>query len=186
MQSNAAEPKSVREAYDLLVRLGAPPRLLAHAGLVAEAAEPLLTELQRRHVRLDADFVRVAAVLHDAGKILHPEELQDSGSEHEAAGERLLLAEGVAPALARCCMSHAQWERMACSLEELLVALADHLWKGERKAELERRVIERIAERTGQAFWALFVELDTCFEAIAAGGTGRLLRSQTNAGRVGR
>src|SRR5262249_22621552 len=130
MQSAAAEPRSVREAYELLVRLGAPPRLLAHARLVAEAAVLLLAELQRRHVPLDADFVRVAAVLHDAGKILHPEELQDSGSEHEAAGERLLLGEGVAPALARCCLSHAQWEAMACSLEELLVALADHLWKG--------------------------------------------------------
>jgi hypothetical protein len=186
MQSPAAEPKSVREAYDLLARLGAPPRLLAHARLVAEAAELLVAELQRRHVPIDAEFVGVAAVLHDAGKILHPEELQDSGSQHEAAGARLLLGAGVAPALARCCLSHAQWEGMACSLEELLVALADHLWKGKRNAELERRVIEGIAGRTGQAFWALFVELDGCFEAIAADGTGRLLRSQTNAGWVER
>src|SRR5262245_38903062 len=55
MQSPAAEPKSVPEAYDLLARLGAPPRLLAHARLVAEAAELLVAELQRRHVPIDAD-----------------------------------------------------------------------------------------------------------------------------------
>jgi hypothetical protein len=67
----------------------------------------------------------------------------------------------------------------AVLLEELIVALADTLWKGKRNATLEKRVIELISERLGLAFWDLFLELDNNFESIAANGTTRLLRSQT-------
>jgi HD superfamily phosphodiesterase len=170
--------KPADKARDLLVRLGAPQRLVTHARLVGDAAESLLAELQRLGIPRDAEFVRAAVVLHDSGKILHADELQGAGAEHEAAGEMLLLAHGVDPALARCCRSHAQWDRMHCSLEELLVALADRLWKGRRCAALEQRVIEAIGERSGRSFWDLFVGLDGCFEAIAAEGATRLLHSQ--------
>ena len=171
--------KSIEEAHSLLLRMGAPQRLVNHARLVGEAAELLLTELQQLGVSHDADFVRVAVVLHDSGKILHPEELDGGGDKHERMGEMLLLAQGVDPALARCCISHAQWDQMQCSLEELIVALADTLWKGKRNASLEKRVIELISERLGRAFWDLFIELDNNFETIAANSTTRLLRNQT-------
>jgi hypothetical protein len=65
---------------------------------------------------------------------------------------------------------------MPCSLDELVVALADTLWKGKRHAALEKRVVEAVSERCGQSFW----ELDNCFESIAADGAERLLRSQIN------
>jgi len=164
-------------AHDLLVRLGAPPRLITHARLVGEAAELLLTQLDVLGVAVDADFVRCGVILHDAGKILHPNELSHGGREHELAGETLLLAQGVDPALARCCRSHARWDAMPCSLEELLIALADCLWKGHRNAALEKRVIDAIKARTARDFWDLFVELDTCFESIASDATERLRRS---------
>jgi hypothetical protein len=172
--------KSIDEARRLLVRLGAPQRLLAHGRMVGEAAELLLAQLQRLGIPHDADFVRVAVVLHDAGKILHPAELDGAGDKHEPAGETLLLAQGVDPALARCCLSHARWAHMRCSLDELVVALADTLWKGKRDAALEKQVAEMIGERLGCSFWDLFIELDNGFETIAAGGAARLLRSQTN------
>jgi HD superfamily phosphodiesterase len=158
--------------------MGAPQSLVTHVRLVGEAAELLLTELRRLDIPHDADFVRVAVVLHDSGKILHPEELAGNGDQHERAGEMLLRDHGVDPMLVRCCISHARWAQMQCSLEELIVALADTLWKGKRNATLERRVIELISERFGLAFWDLFVELDNNFESIAASGTARLLRSQ--------
>jgi hypothetical protein len=167
-------------ARDLLIGLGAPPSLVTHVRLVGEAAEALLAELERLGVPLDADFVRAAVVLHDAGKILHPGELHGGGGEHEAAGDVLLRAHGVDPALARCCLSHARWNEMPCSLEELVVALADTLWKGRRNATLEKRVIDATCGRLDQSFWNLFVELDDCFESIAADGAARLLRSQTS------
>jgi hypothetical protein len=67
---------------------------------------------------------------------------------------------------------------MDCSLEELLVALADKLWKGARHEKLERRVIEGVAGKFGKGVWDVFVELDTGFEEIAAGGAARLERSR--------
>jgi hypothetical protein len=129
-------------------------------------------------VPFDAQFVRLGVAIHDAGKILHPAELDGAGAEHEPDGERLLLEHGVDPRLARCCMSHARWSTMDCSLEELLVALADKLWKGARHEELERRVIDAVAGKLGKGVWDVFVELDTAFEEIAAGGAERLERSR--------
>jgi HD domain len=180
VQARFAEMKSIDEARNLLVKMGAPQSLVTHVRLVGEAADLLLAELQRLGIPHDADFVRVAVVLHDSGKILHPDELDGVGDEHEYAGETLLLAQGVDPALARCCISHARWAQMPCSLEELVVALADTLWKGKRNAVLEKRVIDVISERLGRGFWDLFIELDNSFESIAANGTTRLLRSQMN------
>ena len=149
-------------------------KIIAHTRVVGEAAELLLAQLQRLHISHDADFVRVAVVLHDAGKILHPDELRGDGDEHEPAGEKLLLAQGVAPAG----LSHARWAGMPCSLEELLVALADSLSKGKRDAALEKQAIQAISERAGKEFWDLYIELDTCFESIAANGATRLMRSE--------
>ena len=66
---------------------------------------------------------------------------------------------------------------MECSIEELIIALADKLWKGKREVDLETAVIERISKLTNQDFWQLFIELDSCFENIASEGEERLARS---------
>jgi hypothetical protein len=169
---------SVRAARELLSRLGAPNRLLQHGVLVGEAADLLLESLQRLGVTVDAHFVRLGAVLHDAGKILYADELAQPGHAHEPAGEQLLLREGVEPSVARCCVSHARWADENVSFEELVVALADKLWKGKRQPALEKKVIEVAAAKLGREFWDVFVELDTCFEGIASEGTERLARSE--------
>ncbi|MBL8944276.1 MAG: HD domain-containing protein, partial [Myxococcales bacterium] len=157
-----------------------PPRLIRHGELVGEAADLLLARLRGLGVRVDGELVRLGAVLHDAGKVLHPLEFEQPGAEHEPAGEALLLEHGVSPAVARMCLSHARWSSMAVSLEELLVALADKLWKGARKPDLEQRVIDRVADAVGRARWDVFVELDTLFEEVAADGSKRLERSVTS------
>lgn len=79
--------------------------------------------------------------------------------------------------LARCCVSHSQWQTIDCSLEELTVALADKLWKGKRVEALEAKVIDGLAERSDLDRWDLYIEFDTTFEAIANGGDDRLRRS---------
>ncbi len=107
---NRAVLPSVGEARELLVKLGAPRRLIQHGVLVGEAAELLIERLRRMGAWLDADFVRLGAILHDAGKTLHVQELSEAGHAHEQAGEELLRREGVTPALARCCVSHAAWD----------------------------------------------------------------------------
>jgi hypothetical protein len=166
------------EAFDVLRVIGAPPRLIRHAELVGEAGEALLRGLARLGVVVDGEFVRAGLVLHDAGKSLHPTELDAPGEQHEVAGERLLIERGVDPALARVCRSHARWRSMECSLDELVIALSDVLWKGKRNAALEELVIDRAAAQLGRSRWETFVPLDGVFEAIACEGEGRLARSR--------
>jgi hypothetical protein len=168
---------SVETARDLLARLGASPRLLQHTVLVGEAAELVLEAIARHGIPVDAHFVRLGVVFHDAGKILHPEELAGPGHAHEPAGERLLIENGVEPLLARCCVSHARWADEGTSFEERLIALADKLWKGKRETELEKAVMETVALLSRRTFWDVFVDLDTSFERVAAAGNDRLARS---------
>lgn len=66
---------------------------------------------------------------------------------------------------------------MSVSFEELLVALADTLWKGSRDADLELRIIDGVAARLQTDRWDLFQTLDSLFEEIAADGDERLSRS---------
>jgi putative nucleotidyltransferase with HDIG domain len=165
-----------KDALGLLRQL-ASPRLEQHAALVGEAGELLLNELARLGVAIDAEMVRAGIVLHDIGKSVHREELDVPGSRHEEEGERLLLARGVPERIARICRSHTQWETMTCSLEELVVALADKLWKGARVRVLEERVVDAVSHTLGRSRWDLFVQLDDVFEQIAAKGSERLERS---------
>jgi HD domain len=169
---------TVDEAHTFLQKLGASSTLIIHVKLVGEAAELLITKLRALNIEFDVSFVRLGVAFHDAGKILHPEELHVKGINHEAAGEQLLIANGIDANLARCCRSHGQWQTMECTLEELLVALADTLWKGKRGHDLENLVVKRLLLKCSKDYWDLFMEMDACFEAIAGDGYSRLSRSQ--------
>ncbi|MGD1914180.1 MAG: HD domain-containing protein [Rivularia sp. (in: cyanobacteria)] len=169
--------KNVEEAFEFLKQLGAPSRLIRHVSLVGEAADLLIQKFNQMNVDFDEKFVRLGVIFHDTGKIIHPQEFIYQGNQHEADGEKLLISKGVNPQLARCCLSHARWKTMECSIEELIIALADKLWKGKREVDLETAVIERISKLTNQDFWQLFIELDSCFENIASEGEERLARS---------
>jgi hypothetical protein len=169
---------TVQAAYEFLQELGASPKLLLHVKLVGEAAELLIAKLHELSVPFDDAFVRLGVAFHDSGKILHPQELLFKGSNHEADGEMLLINNGVAPKLARCCRSHGQWQTLECSFEELCVAVADTLWKGQRQSQLEELLIQKLATRCQADDWTLFIELDSCFEQIASDGDSRLWRSQ--------
>ncbi|RKZ43094.1 MAG: phosphohydrolase [Candidatus Parabeggiatoa sp. nov. 3] len=166
-----------KEAYQLLIDLGAPNRLLKHVQLVNEVAEFIFKKLTALHIEFDQHFVELGIIIHDVGKIIYQNELDSSGSEHEEAGEKLLLENEVQPEIARCCLSHARWKSMTCSFEELLVALADKLWKGKRVAPLELKIIDALAEKLNKNRWDIFVEWDQLFEEIAADGIDRLNRS---------
>src|SRR5262249_50689343 len=118
------------------------------------------------------------AAIHDAGKIVHPEEMSQPGHEHEPAGRRLLQGRGVPASIARVCVTHASWDAAGIAIEDLLLALAGKLWKGKRDDDLERRVADAIARATTREAWDVFAALDEICEAIAADGPGRLARSQ--------
>lgn len=171
--------KDRNEALLLLNKLGATPRLVHHGQTVAEAAGAVTARLQSLGVSCDVRLIELGAILHDAGKIQHPQELSQPGVLHEEAGEALLLLHGVQPEVARFCVSHAQWNLPGISLEERIVALADKLWKGKRESDLELNVIDEIAARLGGSRWDVFEAIDNTFENIAASGAERLELSRS-------
>ncbi|WP_295619563.1 HD domain-containing protein [Chamaesiphon sp. GL140_3_metabinner_50] len=168
----------IEDAYKILQDLNASPHLIQHVKLVAEAAEILILQFQQINLSFDPEWVRLGVAFHDIGKTLYPIELIERGNKHESAGEQLLLNRGIDPKIARCCRSHGQWDRIECSFEELVIALADCLWKGKRNVELEHLTISKAAQILRQDYWDVFVKLDDRFEEIARGGDLRLSRSR--------
>lgn len=164
-----------QDAFEILRVLDAPAHLVRHAQLVLEAAEALLTKLSLGEL-IDEERVRIGAVIHDAGKALHQEELHGPGAKHEAAGRQALLALNVDERYALICETHANW-KAATTLDELLVTLADKLWKGKRVPALEDTFIQKLAEAKDCDSWELFTDIDTIFEEVAHGADARLARS---------
>lgn len=163
-------------AAALLRDLGAPPRLAAHLRLVHDVACRLLDRLAGHYpdVAVDQEAVRFGAAVHDIGKTLHTAELSGPGSDHEQAGLRLLLEHGVAEPMARFARTHADWTSPGITLEDLLVSLADKIWKAKRVPELERLVIDRLAAASGQEPWEVFMALDTVLTDLAEDADRRL------------
>lgn len=150
-------------------------RLVQHSELVLEAAESLLHDLvplleneasslsANANHRINEQHVRAGTLLHDVGKALHPNELTGSGNLHEVSGYNLCLNLGVPASLARCCITHGQWRRWfdevndsgalvgnsefewPITANDLVIALADTLWKGVRCELLESLVIDAVA-----------------------------------------
>lgn len=160
----------------LLRSLGAPPRLAAHLRLVHDVAHELTAWLEQRHPRLPFDRAAAlfGAATHDIGKITHPGELSGPGSAHEEAGRRLLLEHGVEPESARFAATHAAWAEPGVGVEDLLVSLADKVWKNKRVRELEDLFVGRLAEVSGRPVWEEFLALDDLLDPLGAGADRRL------------
>ena len=163
------------QAQRLCHDLKAPARLVAHLQLVHDVACQIVAGLQERFPTLafDAETVCFGAATHDLGKALHPDELTGPGKGHEEDGPELLEDHGVPSALARFVRTHGTWNEESL-LEDLLVSLADAVWKGQRIDELEALVVRRIAKQTDQEPWAVFSGLDSLLEEIASEGQARL------------
>jgi len=164
------------EAQRLCTKLDAPSRLEAHLALVHDVAMDLTEGVRQRfpNLELNGEAVCFGAAIHDIGKTKHPDELHGPGHQHEVDGRILLEEHGVPPHLARFAETHGAWSREPLPLEDLLVALADCVWKGQRLDDLESQVIDRIAEQTGSERWEVFGELDSLLEEIGSHGDERL------------
>ena len=177
--SDRSDCISEDEAWAILYKLHATKRLLQHAGFVLDVAKELVKTIQGMQISVSSDFVCAGAILHDVGKTKNPDELHAPGKQHEADGPIILENLGISKKLANVAKSHAQWRDMDCSIEELIVALSDKLWKGARDTELEMCVIHRLAERLGRETWDIFNELDSIFERLANDGPKRLECART-------
>lgn len=166
------------EALVLLRSNNAPPRLIAHLRLVHDAAFNLLNALAETWPDLifDRQAVLFGAATHDIGKAVYNVEIISPGRLHEQAGYELLIAAGVAPERAKFAQTHGDLSRLAERLlEELIVTLADKIWKGKREEKLELELAGRIAVYCRQEVWSVFAQLDAILAAIAEDADKRLL-----------
>lgn len=163
-------------AVPLLRDLSAPPRLIAHLRAVHDVACQLADWVERHHpgVTFDRAAVLFGAATHDIGKVRHPEELSGPGSAHEPAGYELLLERGVPVESARFARTHASWTADDIGIDDLLVSLADKVWKAKRVESLEQLVTARLAAASGQEPWEVFLALDDELGRIAEGADERL------------
>ena len=159
----------------LLTRLSGPPRLVANLLLVHDVAAQLVASIHASWpaLPLDAVAVRFGAATHDIGKVIHPAELSGPGQAHADAGEALLVAQGVAPTLARFARTHEAW-LAADQVEDVLVSVADHCRKGTRDPALEQRLVDLVAAHVADDPWSVWLTLDTLIETLAEGGDRRL------------
>ncbi|SDY91492.1 HD domain-containing protein [Amycolatopsis xylanica] len=161
------------QATRLLETLDAPPRLVAHLRLVHDVACELVEWLYPV-LPFDRAAALFGAATHDIGKIVHRAELSGPGSEHEQAGYELLLAQGVQEDYARFARTHASWNSSDIRLEDLVVSLADKIWKAKRVPDLEQLIVNRIATAGGREKWQVFMELDDLLDRLAATADRRL------------
>jgi HD domain-containing protein len=163
-------------ARELLEALDAPPQLAAHLRLVHDVAHRLVEWAARHHpaVAIDREAVLFGAATHDIGKVVHVQELSGPGSAHEPAGHALLLDRGVEERLARFARTHASWTRPDIGVEDLLVSVADKVWKAKRVPDLEQLLVDRLAAAGGEPGWLVFMALDDELDRIAAGADERL------------
>ncbi|MFC7219253.1 phosphohydrolase [Streptomyces polyrhachis] len=161
---------------ELLSELGCPPRLAAHLRAVHDVAHQLVDWVQQRDpaVVFDRESVLFGVATHDVGKTVHLAELSGPGSAHEEAGRALLLSHGVSPQLARFAATHASWGDARIGLDDLLVTLADKIWKNKRVPDLEDLVVARLADASGRAPWEEFLALDEFLTHVGDGADQRL------------
>ena len=164
-------------AAQLLRDLGAPPRLAAHLRTVHDVAYQLVDWIAQRYpsLRFDRDAVLFGAATHDIGKTAHIAELSEPGSAHEEAGRELLLAQGVSPELARFAATHAAWTGPDIEIEDLLVSVADKIWKNKRVPDLEDLVVKRLAAASGRTAWEEFLAFDDLLASIGEDASQRLV-----------
>jgi hypothetical protein len=160
-------------AVRVLQDVDAAPRLVAHLRAVHDVAAQLVVWVRARGLDVDADAVLFGAATHDVGKALHPAELSVPGSEHEHAGRDLLLAHGIPPELAKYAAGHSTWTA-ATGMDELLVSLADKVWKNKRVTELENLAIAQLAAASGRELWDEFLDLDQFLTDIGDSADERL------------
>ncbi|MEW2049331.1 HD domain-containing protein [Streptomyces sp. NPDC005476] len=161
---------------ELVSEMACPPRLAAHLRAVHDAAHQLIdwTERHCPALHFDREAVLFGAATHDIGKSVHVSELSGPGAAHEEAGRTLLLGRGVSPELARFAATHASWREPGIGLEDLLVSLADKIWKNKRVPDLEDLIVARLAEATGGAAWEEFIALDEVLSHIGDTADERL------------
>lgn len=164
----------------LLTNLNAPKCLKNHLQIVHKTAEKLLNEFQNnwQNLQLDKEAILFGAATHDIGKAVITEELYDKGKQHEQVGYELLLKNGYSERLARFAKTHGNWQNDEVEIEDLIVSLADKIWKSKRVDDLEERLCSKIAKQLQLDFWKIYQEFDVILSKIALSADKNLNNQQ--------
>ncbi len=164
------------QANALLLERKAPPRLIAHLRLVHEIACQLTAQISAAwpELLIDDQAVHMGAAIHDIGKVVHHHELSEPGHAHEDAGRVLLLKYGWSEQYARFTVTHGRALDTNDPVEDLLVAIADNIWKGTRNEVLEQALVGHIAALSSQEPWQVWLTLDDMLSALAEPAAERL------------
>ncbi len=165
------------KVHELLQKLHAPPRLIAHLTLVHDVAHTVVSKVDGIWPDLEYDraAVFIGAATHDIGKAIKPEELVAPGKEHEKIGVKLLREAGFPEDQARFAWTHGgEMREPNQTIEDLLVRIADTIWKGVRNENLENRLCTKLAEKTNEKPWEVLMKLDDIICAITEASEDRL------------
>ncbi|MGB1242149.1 MAG: HD domain-containing protein [Chitinophagales bacterium] len=160
----------------LLKTHNAPLSLQKHLLIVHSTAKNLLQKIKEnwQYLILDEEAILFGAASHDIGKTIEIKELHENGKKHEEVGYELLKANEIPHRLARFAKTHGNWQIDFLELEDLLVALADKIWKGKRVGELEEKICQKLAAALEMNYWDVFMDLDSILMKIALGADERL------------
>ena len=120
------------EVEELLEILNSPERLKRHLSIVHTTAFEILTQLKTAwpNLEINQELILFGAATHDIGKTEITDELFERGKRHELTGMTILLNHGFTNEQARFALTHGNWQDESLTIEDLLVALSDKIWKG--------------------------------------------------------
>ncbi len=161
---------------DLLDELNSPERLRKHLQIVHATAYDLISQFKEKwpFISINEELVLFGAGTHDIGKAEIKSELFEGGKKHELRGKQLLIEHGFTQNEAKFAFTHGNWQDKNIMLEDLLVTLADKVWKGKRVDALEEKVGQMLAEKLTTDYWEIYTGLDQILEKLANGADERL------------
>lgn len=157
-----------QNVLQLLEELDAPERLIKHFRLVHTVAFELIQRLEEEFpsILIDKYLVLFGAAIHDIGKAEVRDELFITGKKHETIGVKILLKQGFSEQEARFAKTHVNWNDENLELEDLLVSLADKIWKGKQINELEELICQKISNAKGIDYWDAYQKLDSILDKL--------------------
>lgn len=165
------------QVTDLLEKYQAPVVLKRHLTLVYNTGIEICAQFAKEWANLpfDKQEILFGAATHDIGKVIEINELHQKGNKHEQIGYELLLQNEIPENLARFAKTHGNWEEESLAIEDLMVTLADKIWKGKRIEALEERLTKEISIGTNTDYWQVYTKLDAILSKIALRADERLL-----------
>ena len=166
-------PEKVAELLEIL---NSPERLKRHLSIVHTTAFDILTRLKVEWptLAINQELILFGAATHDIGKTDIRDELFKSGKRHELTGMTILLNQGFTNEQARFALTHGNWQDESLRIEDLLVALSDKIWKGNRVDDLEKLVGQKLSSMLNCDYWDVYGKLDSILSQIVLGADEKL------------